>query len=158
MTGPTTYTNAIVTLRPSQLQKLESLGLYYNSPEPAIICIECGFAINPTRAPRHPGDKHHIPKAARRGLKHLIYSLNLPNPETLPLRSDGSPPHPYLTIQKGSACKYCDLRSVSEKRLLAHSKTNHFVAGLCYVDGKASPFFDLIEEEPLDVLGPTHQR
>ncbi|KAK2122110.1 hypothetical protein NOF04DRAFT_1335906, partial [Fusarium oxysporum II5] len=51
MTGLATYTDAIVTLRPSQLQKLESLGLYYNSPEPAIICIECGFAINPTRAP-----------------------------------------------------------------------------------------------------------
>ncbi|KAI3573454.1 hypothetical protein IWW34DRAFT_144155 [Fusarium oxysporum f. sp. albedinis] len=48
MTGLATYTDAIVTLRPSQLQKLESLGLYYNSPEPAIICIKCGFAINPT--------------------------------------------------------------------------------------------------------------
>ncbi|KNB16642.1 hypothetical protein FOXG_14459 [Fusarium oxysporum f. sp. lycopersici 4287] len=92
-----TYTDAIVTLWPSQLQKLESLGLYYNSPEPAIICIECSFAINPTRAPRHPGDKHHIPKSARRGLKPLIYSLNLPNPETLPLRPNGSPPHPNLT-------------------------------------------------------------
>ncbi|KAJ0138286.1 Phosphatidylinositide phosphatase SAC2 [Fusarium oxysporum f. sp. albedinis] len=66
MTGLATYTDAIVTLRPSQLQKLESLGLYYNSPEPAIICIECGFAINPTCAPRHPGDRHHIPKSARR--------------------------------------------------------------------------------------------
>ncbi|EXK26089.1 hypothetical protein FOMG_17314 [Fusarium oxysporum f. sp. melonis 26406] len=60
MTGLATYTDAIVTLQPSQLQKLESLGLYYNLPEPAIICIEYGFAINPTRAPRHPGDKHHI--------------------------------------------------------------------------------------------------
>ncbi|KAJ0134858.1 Zinc finger and BTB domain-containing protein 16 [Fusarium oxysporum f. sp. albedinis] len=80
MTGLATYTDAIVTLRPSQLQKLESLGLYYNSPEPAIICVECGFAINPTRAPRHPGDKHHITKSARRGLKPLIYSLNLQNP------------------------------------------------------------------------------
>ncbi|KAJ9419623.1 hypothetical protein QL093DRAFT_2370617, partial [Fusarium oxysporum] len=48
ITGLATYTDAIVTLRPSQLQKLESLGLYYNSPEPAIICVECGFAINPT--------------------------------------------------------------------------------------------------------------
>ncbi|KAJ9412270.1 hypothetical protein QL093DRAFT_2595623 [Fusarium oxysporum] len=97
MTGLATYTDAIVTLRPSQLQKLESLGLYYNSPEPAIICVECGFAINPTRAPRHPGDKHHITKSARRGLKPLIYSLNLPNPETLPLQPNGSLPHPNLT-------------------------------------------------------------
>ncbi|KAG4279075.1 hypothetical protein FPRO04_13760 [Fusarium proliferatum] len=125
MTGPATYTDAIVTLRPSQLQKLENLGLYYNSPEPAIICIECGFAINLTRAPRRPGDKHHIPKSARRGLKPLIYSLNLPNPETLPLRPNGSPPHPYLTVYKGSACKHCGLRSISEKVLLAHVKSKH---------------------------------
>ncbi|RYC79901.1 hypothetical protein BFJ63_vAg17214 [Fusarium oxysporum f. sp. narcissi] len=125
ITGLATYTDAIVTLRPSQLQKLESLGLYYNSPEPAIICIECGFAINPTRAPRHPGYKHHITKSARRGLKPLIYSLNLPNPETLPLRPNGSPPHPNLTVYKGSACKHCGLRSISEKVLLAHVKTKH---------------------------------
>ncbi|KNB18453.1 hypothetical protein FOXG_22240 [Fusarium oxysporum f. sp. lycopersici 4287] len=123
--GLATYTDAIVTLRPSQLQKLESLGLYYNSPEPAIICIGCSFAINPTRAPRHPGDKHHIPKSARRGLKPLIYSLNLPNPETLPLRPNGSPPHPNLTVYKGSASKHCGLRSISEKVLLAHAKTKH---------------------------------
>ncbi|EXL64149.1 hypothetical protein FOPG_19581, partial [Fusarium oxysporum f. sp. conglutinans race 2 54008] len=72
-----TRTEAIITLRPSQLQKLENLGLHYNSPEPAVICIECGFAINPTPAPRHPGDKHHIPKSARPGMKPLIYSLML---------------------------------------------------------------------------------
>ncbi|KAF4333928.1 hypothetical protein FBEOM_12250 [Fusarium beomiforme] len=85
MTVIATYTDAIVTLRPSQLQKLESLGLYYNSPGPAIICIECGFASNPTRAPRHPN----------------------------------------LTVYKGSACKHCGLRSISEKVLLAHVKSKH---------------------------------
>jgi hypothetical protein len=117
MTDLATPKEAIV-LRPSQLQKLENLGVYYNSAEPAIICIKCSFAINPTRAPRHPGDKHHVPKPARRGLKSLICFLNLPNPETLPLRPDGSPPHPHLTVHKGSACKHCGLRSVSEKVLL----------------------------------------
>ncbi|KAM0361930.1 hypothetical protein ACHAPK_011646, partial [Fusarium culmorum] len=124
MTDLATPKEAIV-LRPSQLQKLENLGLYYNSAEPAIICIQCGFAINPTRASRHPGDKHHVPKPVRRGLKSLICSLNLPNPETLPLRPDGSPPHPHLTVHKGSACKHCGLRSVSEKVLLTHLKSKH---------------------------------
>jgi hypothetical protein len=33
------------TLPPAKLQKLESLSLYYNLPEAAIICTECGFAI-----------------------------------------------------------------------------------------------------------------
>ncbi|KAM5527061.1 hypothetical protein FOXYSP1_20573 [Fusarium oxysporum f. sp. phaseoli] len=67
--------------------KSSSLSLYYNSPEPAIICIKCRFAINHTRAPWYPGDKYHISKSARRGLKPLIYSPNFPNPKTPPLRS-----------------------------------------------------------------------
>ncbi|KAI3572483.1 hypothetical protein IWW34DRAFT_762528 [Fusarium oxysporum f. sp. albedinis] len=50
------------------------------------------------RAPRHLGDNPHIPKSTRRGLKSLIYSLNVSNPETLPPRPDGSRPHPYLTV------------------------------------------------------------
>jgi hypothetical protein len=120
MTGRAIYTDAIVTLRPNQLQKLESLGLYYNSPEPAIIYIKCGFAINPIHARRYPGNKHYIPMSACRSLKSLIYSLNLPNLETLPLRPNGTPPHPNLIVYK-----HCGLRSISEKVLLAHLKTNH---------------------------------
>ncbi|KAH7169554.1 hypothetical protein DER46DRAFT_600514, partial [Fusarium sp. MPI-SDFR-AT-0072] len=75
---------------------------------------------NPMRAPPHPGNEHHTPKSARRGLKPLIYSLNLPNPETLPLPTNGSLPHPNLTVCKVSACKHCGLRSNSEKVLVAH--------------------------------------
>ncbi|KAH7237970.1 hypothetical protein B0J15DRAFT_569755 [Fusarium solani] len=108
------------------LQKLEKLGLYRNVPEPAIICVRCGFAINPKRASRHPSDKHHVPKSARYGLKPLIRSLNLPDPETLPLRPNGSRPHPHLSIQRGSACKHCGLRSVSEKVLTNHLRTEHW--------------------------------
>jgi hypothetical protein len=33
-----------------------------------------------------------------------------------------------------------------------------FVAGLLDADGQARPFIDMIEAEPLDLLGPTHQR
>ncbi|KAK9444494.1 armadillo-type protein [Metarhizium brunneum] len=33
-----------------------------------------------------------------------------------------------------------------------------FVAGLLDVTNQASPFIDLIEKEPVDLLGPTHQR
>ncbi|ENH65696.1 hypothetical protein FOC1_g10000190, partial [Fusarium oxysporum f. sp. cubense race 1] len=65
------YTDAIVTLRPSQLQKLESLGLYYNSPEPAIIYIKCGFAINPIHTPRYPGNKHYLFADERARLKEI---------------------------------------------------------------------------------------
>ncbi|KID82546.1 nacht nucleoside triphosphatase [Metarhizium guizhouense ARSEF 977] len=33
-----------------------------------------------------------------------------------------------------------------------------FVAGLIDADGQAQQFIDMVEEEPLDLLGPTHQR
>ncbi|KID93860.1 nacht nucleoside triphosphatase, partial [Metarhizium majus ARSEF 297] len=33
-----------------------------------------------------------------------------------------------------------------------------FVAGLLDADGQAQQFIDMVEEEPLDLLGPTHQR
>ncbi|KAH7108947.1 hypothetical protein EDB81DRAFT_673131, partial [Dactylonectria macrodidyma] len=33
-----------------------------------------------------------------------------------------------------------------------------FVAGLLDADGQAGPFIHMIDEEPLDLLGPTHQR
>ncbi|KAJ9419479.1 hypothetical protein QL093DRAFT_2565545 [Fusarium oxysporum] len=58
-----------------KLQKLKNLGLYYNSPEPAIIYIKCGFAINPIRMPHHLGDKHYITKSACRGSAYKHYNL-----------------------------------------------------------------------------------
>ncbi|KAH7227227.1 uncharacterized protein BKA55DRAFT_463521, partial [Fusarium redolens] len=57
------------------------LGLYYNSPEPAIIYIKYSFTFNPMHVPYHLGDRHYIPKSACHSLKPLTYSLNLLNPE-----------------------------------------------------------------------------
>ncbi|KAH7021876.1 hypothetical protein EDB80DRAFT_877436 [Ilyonectria destructans] len=124
----TRTTETLPTLSPRKLQKLtklEKLGLHYNAPEPAIICIQCGFAIHPKRASRHPGDKHNVVKSARYSLKPLIASFNLPDPDTLPLRPDGSRPHLHLAIQTGSACKHCSLHSTSEKVLATHLKACH---------------------------------
>lgn len=104
-----------------------NLGLYCNVPEPAILCIKCGFALKADgdRVSRHLGEKHDVAKSARRGLNSLIRSLNLPDPNGLSLRPGDSSPHPHLAIQKGSACKHCGLRSVSEKVLVTHLKTSH---------------------------------
>ncbi|KAH6974883.1 hypothetical protein EDB80DRAFT_595002, partial [Ilyonectria destructans] len=93
----------------------------------AILCRKCGFALKPgsDRVSRHLGENHNVAKSARRGLNSLIRSLDLPEPNTLTLRPDGSSPHLYLETQKGSACKHCGLRSTSEKVLAAHLKTCH---------------------------------
>ncbi|KAJ9419302.1 hypothetical protein QL093DRAFT_2590957 [Fusarium oxysporum] len=86
------------TLPPAKLQKLERLSLYYNLPEAAIICTKCGFALSPKRASEHPGKKHGIARSARHGLKPLLSSLHLPDPDTLVPRPNGSRRHPCLTV------------------------------------------------------------
>ncbi|CAM1507685.1 Fc.00g073260.m01.CDS01 [Cosmosporella sp. VM-42] len=117
--------DSLALLPPRKEQMLERVGLYFNLPERAIICIECGFAIDPKRVVRHPGDKHNIARSARRGLKPLISSLSLLDIDQLPRRPDGSNPHPHLAIQKASACKHCGLRSISEKVLQLHISNDH---------------------------------
>ena len=110
------------------MEQLESLGLYLNQPEPAIICIQYKFALKPDGdcISRHLGERHGISQPARRGLGPFIRSLHLPDPETLPLRLDGSSPHPHLRIQQGAACRHCGLRSTSLEVLTRHLKKVHF--------------------------------
>ncbi|KAH6869513.1 hypothetical protein B0T10DRAFT_501469 [Thelonectria olida] len=55
----------------------------------------------------------------------LVHFLNLPDPNTLPSRPNGSSPHPHLAIQRGSTCKHCGLRSTSEDVLAKHLRTRH---------------------------------
>ncbi|RYC79215.1 hypothetical protein BFJ63_vAg17907 [Fusarium oxysporum f. sp. narcissi] len=89
------------------LEQLNSLGLYLNQPEPAILCIHCKFALKADgdRVSRHLGERHGISKLARRGLDAFIHTLRLPDTETLPVRSDGSSPHPHLRILISSSCR-----------------------------------------------------
>ncbi|KAH7143379.1 hypothetical protein DER46DRAFT_630878 [Fusarium sp. MPI-SDFR-AT-0072] len=91
------------------IEQLDRLGLYLNQPEPAILCIQCKFALKADgdRVSRHLGEQHGISKLAYRGLGLFIQSLRLPDPKTLPVRSDGSSPYPHLRIQQGVACKHC---------------------------------------------------
>jgi hypothetical protein len=109
------------------IEQLENLGLYLNQPEPAIICIQCKFALKADGdcISRHLGERHGISKPARRGLGPFIRTFRLPDPETLPVRLDGSSPHPHLRIQQGAACRHCGLRSTSLEVLTRHLKKVH---------------------------------
>lgn len=64
-----------------QLDRLQKLGLHLNHPEPAVICITCGFALRADgeRVSRHPGETHEVTKLARRGLNVLVHSMKLPD-------------------------------------------------------------------------------
>lgn len=108
-------------------ERLLALGLYYNEPEPAILCTRCGFALktDADRVSRHLGEKHDITRKARWGLNKLVQSLQLPDPTALPTRSDGSAKHPHLALMKGAACKHCKFRSTSLVVLAQHLRRSH---------------------------------
>ncbi|KAG8664460.1 hypothetical protein FPOAC2_13431 [Fusarium poae] len=109
------------------MEQLDRFGLYLNQPEPAILCIQCKFALKADgdRVSRHLGERHGISKLARRGPGLFIRALRLPDPKTLPVRPDGSSPHPHLRIQQGAACRHCGLRSTSLEVLSRHLKEVH---------------------------------
>ncbi|KAK5109833.1 hypothetical protein LTR85_002038 [Meristemomyces frigidus] len=111
--------------------RLEGLGLHLNTPEPALMCYRCRYALKPTAAAvsNHLGEKHAVPAKSRRGLPVLIRSLHLPNPNTLPGRPRKSAPHPHLTIQGGAACRKCGFLSVSLDLIPRHLLKAHGLKG-----------------------------
>lgn len=106
---------------------LESLGLYLNKPEPAIICQQCKYALKPSGdcISKHLGEKHNVSTAARRGLKAFVVSLRLPDPNKLPPRQDGCSPHPYLSTDRGTACRLCKFYSTSGDLMQRHLSRRH---------------------------------
>ncbi|KAK2005291.1 hypothetical protein LZ32DRAFT_546376, partial [Colletotrichum eremochloae] len=108
-------------------QRLNALSLCLNTPEPALICRPCGYALKPFReqVSRHLTEKHDVPKSERRGLSRLVKSIRLPDPNDIPLRSDGLPPHPALTTIIGYACRYCDYQTASTDLISRHITQTH---------------------------------
>ncbi|KAJ3454045.1 hypothetical protein MRS44_018677 [Fusarium solani] len=138
---------------------LDRLGLYLNQPEPAILCIQCKFALKADgdRVSRHLGERHGISKLARRGLGPFIRTLRLPDPKTLPVRSDGSSPHPHLRIQQGAACRHCGLRSTSLEVLSRHLKEVH-PQDIQHSRGRGFPESHWLQDHILDRLTITCQK
>jgi hypothetical protein len=135
------------------IEQLDRLGLCLNQPEPAILCIQCKFALKADgdRVSRHLGERHGISKLARRGLGPFIRTLRLPDPETLPVRSDGSSPHPHLRIQQGAACRHCGLRSTSLEVLSRHLKNVHS-QDIQHSRGRGFPKSHWLQDHILDRL------
>jgi hypothetical protein len=80
--------------------KLHKLGLILNRPEPALICRQCKYALQPsgTRVSKHLAEKHAIPASERKELASYIDSLRLPNPNLLSGRRNGSEPHQRVSL------------------------------------------------------------
>ncbi|KAK4119434.1 hypothetical protein N657DRAFT_626687, partial [Parathielavia appendiculata] len=108
-------------------RRLAAVGLVVNTPERALICRPCGYALQPNGdcVTRHLADKHAIPKHLRDGLFFFIRSLSLPDPNTLPLRPDWSPAHPDLASCTGVACRHCAYRTTSVDLITRHLAKAH---------------------------------
>lgn len=102
-----------------ELRYLQSLGLFFNEPEPAIICTRCVFALkaDSDRVSRHLGERHGLARQDRLGLNKLIRSLQIPDPKRLLARPDGQEHHAHLALQRGAACLHCRFYSTSDKVL-----------------------------------------
>jgi hypothetical protein len=113
-------------------KQLEPLGLYLNSPEPAILCRTCKYALKPdgksNTITRHLS-KHSISLLQHKRLADFIRALRLPDPKTLPLRRDHSSPHPFLTAREGTTCSSCTYRTTSKDLFDRHVKKVHKVGG-----------------------------
>jgi hypothetical protein len=108
--------------------KLHKLGLIVNRPEPALICRECRYALQPSgiRVSKHLAENHAVPASNRKELVSYVYSLDLPNPNLLSGRRNGSEPHPHLLFSRGAACRYCTFHSKSCRLVQQHITHNHW--------------------------------
>ena len=108
-------------------QRLSILGLHLNHPELVIICRECKYALQASGecVSKHLGEKHGISLRLRRGLRKYVDSLQLPDPNTVDARPDGSEPHEHLATQTGAECAICRFRSTSLDVLHRHLSKAH---------------------------------
>jgi hypothetical protein len=98
-------------------KQLKPLGLYLNSPELAILCRTCKYALKPSEksntVTRHLS-KHNISLLQHKQLANFIRTLHLPDPKNLPLRQDDSPRHLFLATREGVTCTHCTYRTTSK--------------------------------------------
>ncbi|KAF6807511.1 hypothetical protein CPLU01_15788, partial [Colletotrichum plurivorum] len=123
-------THSITVLRiltPAERQRLDNLQLCLNEPEPVLIYRPCGYALKPfgERVGRHLVEKHDVPKSKRRGINSLIKSIGLADPNDVPLRPDGLPPHEALLKVRSYACRHCNYRTASLDLVGRHISSVH---------------------------------
>lgn len=108
---------------------LEQLNLYFNEPEPVIICRICQSALSGSINPLvdHVVDKHQYSKDSARELSRLLRPCTILGPKELRLQPDHSPPHPHLSKHLGMMCKHCGQKTTSVEILRRHLSKEHGV-------------------------------
>jgi hypothetical protein len=93
------------------------------------------FASKRHKGSKHLVEKHAVPAPYRKELVSYIDSLDLPNPNLLSGRRNGSEPHPHLLVSRGAACKYCTFHSKSSLPCAMES----YLESLFYQSQNADP-------------------
>jgi hypothetical protein len=109
---------------PQAPKYLRTSKLHLNTPEPAILCTICKYALQPDSVTRHVG-KHKVPLWERAALTRMIQSLHLRDPKSLRTRPDYSPAHPHLTVRHGYSCTLCEHRTTSSDLFGRHARKQH---------------------------------
>ncbi|PVH90552.1 hypothetical protein DM02DRAFT_547576, partial [Periconia macrospinosa] len=96
-------------------EHLNQLRFYVNDPEPVIICRSCTFALGGSVEfiVNHFTEKHNVFKQSANETRQLLGPCTILGPKELRLRSDGSPPHPYLAKHLGIARKHYGFKTTS---------------------------------------------
>lgn len=129
---PPTGPKILGNLTPEEAdRRLGTIEMFFNEPGQALICVLCRYALKRTgeTAPKHLWEKHQtLPKTSN--LSACIKTLCLTDPTELPLRQDGSEPHPHLSANLDTECRRFGYQLANEKLIARHmSKTNDLRRG-----------------------------
>ncbi|KAL5434706.1 hypothetical protein PMIN06_011321 [Paraphaeosphaeria minitans] len=103
--------------------------LYADVENRALICRKCKYALatSGSQVTTHLDKKHYVSKELRKGLTRYLrqHPCGFKDPNAIPIRPNGSPPHPELRVHEGFACRECDFYTTSSKLLTGHLSTLH---------------------------------
>jgi hypothetical protein len=113
--------------------RLAVVNLVLDTEISALVCKKCQYCTHflpqdvGCRVTTHLREKHQTTPERRYGLTKYVRSLRLPDPAQLPLRPDGSRPHPHLRVYKGYACNRRRYLTISLDLMKRHDR-EHLVS------------------------------
>jgi hypothetical protein len=106
---------------------LSGIGLVLCKSDQVLICSPCQYALQPSgqTVSKHLWERHSLPAKDRAGLNAFVRGLDLPDPNTIASKQDGSEAHPHLGVQSGVVCLQCRYRTTSMNLLQRHLVKEH---------------------------------
>jgi hypothetical protein len=107
---------------PRTEERLACANLVFDSSGPVLICQKCQYAlaVSGTQVTSHLWVKYQTPLHLRTGLTKCVRSLGIPDPATIPVRSDGAHAYLHLHVYRGHACRQCNYQTASLDLMTRH--------------------------------------